>query len=145
MAATDTPDDAALQDFISAWQGAREVDAFSRSAALAYAYTGKADQAYQLLGSLALNANDEPMAQWAQLWRSRLETGVTRADILAEMRRDPVSDVPFKEWTLDKESAMTGITLAAGTEDAQAVFDQQKRQVDRGAMPSGRPGAIGLP
>ncbi len=145
VAATDTPDDAALQDFISAWQGAREVDAFSRSAALAYAYTGKADQAYQLLGSLALNANDEPMAQWAQLWRSRLETGVTRADILAEMRRDPVSDVPFKEWTLDKESAMTGITLAAGTEDAQAVFDQQKRQVNRGAMPSGRPGAIGLP
>ena len=145
VAATDTPDDAALQDFISAWQGAREVDAFSRSAALAYAYTGKADAAYQLLGSLAQNSNDEPMAKWAKQWRSRLEAGVTRGDILAEMRRDPVSDAPFKEWTLDKETAIMGVSLTAGMEAAQAFVDQQQRQQNRGAMSSGRPGAIGLP
>jgi hypothetical protein len=82
------------------------VDTLARSAALAYAYAGHANEAHETLGSLAQNGRDEPMAQWARQWQGRLEAGVTRGDILAEMRRLPEHDASFKEWTLDKKSAM---------------------------------------
>ena len=140
VAATDTPDDAALQGLILAWQSAREVDAFARSAALAYAYTGKPDEAYLALGSLALNVHNEPMAKWAKQWRSRLEAGVTRADILAEMRRDPASDAPLKEWTLDKESAMMSVERGYGLEAAASFIEEQQQQQNSGTQPSNRPG-----
>ncbi len=140
VAATDAPDDAALQGLALGWKSVREVDAFARSAALADAYAGKADDAYLALGSLALNADDEPMANWARQWRSRLQAGVTRADILAEMRRDPASDVPFKEWTLDKESARMGVEQAIGLETAAAIIQQQQQQNGAALAPKVPPG-----
>jgi hypothetical protein len=45
VAATDAPRRAALEGVIAAWQAGREVAALGRSAALAYAYAGKADEA----------------------------------------------------------------------------------------------------
>lgn len=128
VATGDSPDDAALQGVIMAWRSAREVDAHARSAALAYAYTGRGDDAYQALGSLAQNADDEPMAQWAKQWRSRLEAGVTRGDILAEMRRQPASDTAFKEWTIDKEDAMQKVERSYGLEAADSFVQEQQRQ-----------------
>ncbi|MFG6490348.1 hypothetical protein ACG04R_27000 [Roseateles sp. BYS78W] len=127
VAATEEPGSAALQGVISAWQASREVDALARSAALAYAYEGNADAAYQALGALAgsAGAGDSPQAQWARQWQGRLSTGVARRDILAEMRRDPVPEMPFKEWTLDKKSAMQAAELAAGLEGAQSFMQQQ--------------------
>ena len=135
VAATDAPDDAALQGVISAWQSAREVDALARSAALAYAYAGKADEAYRALASLAQNLDDEPMAQWATQWRSRLEAGVTRGAILAEMRRHPAADASFKEWTIDKASVMKRVMLSAGLESAESFIKQQQEQQKQAAQP----------
>jgi hypothetical protein len=141
VAATDVPDSAALQGVISAWQAAREVDALARSAALAYAYAGNADEAHQTLESLTQNMHDEPMAQWAKQWQGRLDAGVTRGDILAEMRRDPVPDAPFKEWTVDKESVMQKVELNAGLEAAQpfikAAQEQQARQAPANDLSGG--------
>jgi len=125
VAATEAPGSAALQGVILAWQATREVDALARSAALAYAYEGNADAAYQALSALAGNAGDSPQAQWARQWQGRLSTGVARRDILAEMRRDPVPETPFKEWTLDKKSTMQAAELAAGLEGAQSFMQQQ--------------------
>ena len=135
VAATDAPDDATLQGVISAWQASREVDALAGAAALAYAYTGKADEAFQALGSLTQNANGAPMAAWARQWQGRLQAGVTRGDILAEMRRNPASDAPFKEWTLDKSSVMQKVALNAGLESAQSFIKQQQDQQQPGMQP----------
>ncbi|MBV8502313.1 MAG: hypothetical protein JO006_11385 [Paucibacter sp.] len=143
VAATDTPGDAALQGVIRAWQSAREVDALARYAALGYAYAGEADEAYRALGTLAQNVDDEPMARWAKQWRSRLEAGVTRSDILAEMRRDPASDVPFKEWTVDKQSAMQKVERSYGLEAADAFIKEQQLQQNTATQPSNSLGASG--
>ncbi|XHS76308.1 hypothetical protein ACFJGW_11200 [Burkholderiaceae bacterium UC74_6] len=141
VAATDTPSDAALQDIILAWQSAREVDALARSAALVYAYAGKGDDAYRALGSLAQNVYDGPMAKWAKLWRSRLETGVTRGDILAEMRRESASETPFKEWTVDKQSAMQKVERSYGLEAADSFIKAQQQQ-NNATQPSNGLGSV---
>ena len=128
VAATDGPAGAALEGVISAWQTSREVDALARSAALAYAYAGQADAAFQTLGSLAKNARAEPMAQWAKQWQHRLEAGVTRGDILAEMRRSPAPDTSFKDWTIDKERVMQKVERSAGLEAAESFIKDMERQ-----------------
>ncbi|MDR7296612.1 hypothetical protein J2X16_001951 [Pelomonas aquatica] len=138
VAVTDAPpDDSTLQSVISVWQTARDIDALTGSAALAYAYAGKADEAYQTLGSLVQNVNDEPMGQWARQWQGRLQTGVTRGDILAEMRRDPAPDKPFKVWTVDKESVMRQVERSYGLEAADAFIKEYQRQQNKaGQQPS---------
>ena len=128
VAATDVPDDAALQGVIAAWQTAREVDAMTRAAALAYAYAGKADEAYKTLGSLAQNVRNQPTAEWAKQWQGRLETGVSRGDILAEMRRPVGADAPFKEWTLDKQSVMQKVERSYGLQAAESFIKQEQQK-----------------
>lgn len=68
------------------------------------------------------------MARWAKRWQSRLETGVSRGDILAEMRRTPATDAPFQEWTLDKERVMQKVARAYGMEAAEPVIREMQRQ-----------------
>jgi hypothetical protein len=107
------------------------------SAALAYAYAGKADDAYRSLGVLAQTVNDPPTARWARQWRSRLETGVTRGEILAEMRRDQAPDEPVREWTVDKGGVLRKVELSSGLEAAQSfIRDQQQQPQGKTAQPS---------
>jgi len=138
-AATDAPDDAALLGVISAWQTARDVDALTRSAALAYAYAGKADEAHRTLGSLTRNPHDPLMADWARQWQGRLETGVNRSDILAEMRRAGPPDAPLKAWTIDKQGVLQKVERSSGLEAAESFIKEQQRQ-SQGAQPSNSPG-----
>jgi hypothetical protein len=142
VAASDGPDDSVVQAVISAWQSAREVDALAASAALAYAYTGRADEADRILGAMARTASDGATASWAAQWQDRLEAGVTRGDILAEMRRDAAADAPFKEWTLHHPSVMRKVKLARGLEAAQYFINEQRQQQDRdrAAQPSSNQG-----
>ncbi|MDR7267395.1 tetratricopeptide (TPR) repeat protein [Pelomonas saccharophila] len=139
VAASETPDDAALQGVISAWQAARDVDAVGRSAALAHAYAGNADEAYRTLGSLVQDPRDPPMVQWARQWQARLETGVSRADILAEMRSIDAPDVPLKEWTIDKQSVLQKVERNSGLEAAESFIKEQQRQ-SQGLQPQNNPG-----
>jgi hypothetical protein len=139
VASNDEPGSAALQGVITAWQNSREVDALARSAALSYAYAGKADEAHETLGSLAQGVRDKPMAQWARQWQSRLETGVSRGDILAEMRRDSAPDASFKEWTIDKDSVLQAVELQYGLERADDMIRQSTKQ-QQGATPPSRDG-----
>ena len=128
VAASDGPGDDALQGVISAWQTAREVDAIGRSAALAFAFAGKADEAHRTLASLAQDVRDAPSAQWARQWQSRLETGVSRGDILAEMRRSAASDASFKEWTIDKQRVLQMVERGHGMESADYAIKELARQ-----------------
>jgi hypothetical protein len=134
VAATDAPGDAALAGVVSAWQAAREVDTLAKAAVLASAYSGRADEAHQWLAPLAQDMRDKPMAEWARQWRGRLEAGVTRADILAEMRRTAVADAPFKEWTIDKKSVLQAVERGYGLEAADS-FIKAGQEKDRTAMP----------
>lgn len=128
--AMEVPASSTLEGVIAAWQRAREVDALGRSAALAYAFTGKADQAHGTLAALAQNPSDAQAATWARQWRSRLETGVSRGDILAELRRDITQDQPLKEWTIDKERVLQLVERNAGLEAADSVIKEIARQND---------------
>jgi hypothetical protein len=132
LASAAAPDDAALQEVISAWQTARDINALTRSAALAHAFAGNADEALRALASLSQDLRDPSMARWASQWRGRLETGVTRRDILAEMRREETA-APFKDWTTDKEGVMQKVQLSAGLESAEALVKQ--RDASQQAMP----------
>jgi len=118
VATAPEPGTATLESVTRAWQAAREVDALTRSAALAYAYAGNADDAYAALASLALPLRSDAMARWARQWQGRLETGVSRGDILAEMRAPAPADKVFKEWTMEKEDVVREITLIQGLERA---------------------------
>jgi len=144
VAAEDEPDDVAVRRVISAWLTSRDVDALTRYAALAYAYVGEADQADRTLGSLARSARNPPLAQWARQWQRRLETGVSRREILAEMRRPAPFDLSAKEWTLDKDGVMQKVELGYGLESAASFIKEQQAQ-QRNEMPpatrqSGGPG-----
>ena len=137
MAATDAPDDAALSGVVSAWQAAREMDALAKSAALARAYSGRAEEAYQTLASLSQDTRDKPMAEWARHWRSRLETGVTRGDLVAEMRRAAAPDASFKEWTIDKKSVLQKVERGYGLEAAESfIKDAQQGGTAMPASPT---------
>jgi hypothetical protein len=128
LAAADYPREAALESVISAWRGAREVAELNRAAALAHAYAGNADEAFRALAVLAYDQRDPRMAEWAGEWQNRLRSGVTRRDILAEMRRVPPVEVASKAWTIDNESVLAKVKLAAGMQAAQAMLQQQKQQ-----------------
>ncbi len=142
VAATDVPAQAALEDVIMAWQATREVDALGRSAALAYAFIGKADEAHRALGAMARNGRDEPAAQWARQWQSRIETGVTRGAILAEMRRAPARDASFREWTLAKDGTMQAVERNHGLQAADAAIKEVARQ-ETGAPGNAPPDVTG--
>ena len=135
VAATDAPNDGALAGVVSASQAVREVDALAKSAVLASAFAGRADEAHRTLASQAQNTRDKPMSEWAQQWRSRLETGVTRGDILAEMRRTAAPDAPFKEWTIDKQSVLQKVELGHGMEAAES-FMKARQEQDRTSVPT---------
>jgi len=139
VATTDEPGNAVLTGVISAWQTAREVDVLTRSAALAYAYAGNADEAYQTLGSLAQDPRDPLTVQRARQWRARLETGVRRSDILAEMRRTDAPNAALKEWTIDKQGVLQKVERNAGLEAAESFIKEQQRQ-SQGMQPSNNPG-----
>jgi hypothetical protein len=133
---SDAPDDSAMQAVISAWQVAQDVDALAASAALAFAYTGKADAAHQILSGMARAASDDSTATWAAQWQERLEAGVTRGEILAEMRRNAVTDAPFKEWTIHHPAILRKLRMARSLQVIKELVTEQGPQ-QRG--PVGQP------
>lgn len=84
---------------VDAWRHARDVPAFSRAAALAYAWLGDANNAYQAFNSLIRNKQDADNAAWASTWLARLEKGVTRNQLLAAMRSENPALPGYRSWT----------------------------------------------
>ncbi len=117
--------DTALEGALTAWQSAREVGAYARSAALAHAYLGNTQQAKTLLKTLTLNPLDPQTASWAKTWQQKLAADASRGDILAEMRVEPVAATAFKEWTIDTKSVMETVRYNAGLDAAQNYFFNQ--------------------
>lgn len=150
LVAADMPDDAVLQGLLTTWQEAREVNAIAGAAALAQAYAGQGDQAHRSLAALVQDPQDPATAQWARQWQARLEAGVSRADIVAELRRnlrrdlhhDAGAGAPLKAWTVDKQAVLRQVQLAYGLAAAADFIkqqQQQQQQQDRSAPPSTGP------
>ena len=73
---------------IKAWRHGYDVPAFTRMAALAFAWRGDAAEAYQAFNTLVRNQRDVENAAWATTWLARLEKGVSREELLAAMRSE---------------------------------------------------------
>jgi len=113
-----------LESALTAWQSAREVGVFARSAALTHAYLGNSSQAKILLKTLALNTLDPHTATWAATWQKKLAAGASRDDIVAEMRVEQPAPA-FKEWTIDTSSVMATVRYNAGLDAAQNYLYNQ--------------------
>jgi hypothetical protein len=116
------PTPLALASAIAANDSAPEVPAYARAAALAYAYTGKADETETVLSALAQNTADTQSAAWARDWRQRLAHGVGRAELVAELRRTPAAR-PSREWTIATSDVMKKVECKASVEDIRATLD----------------------
>ena len=120
------PDAAAMDAAIAAWHNGHEVNLFARSAALALAYSGRGPEADNALTLIAHNERDPEMAKWAKTWQAKLSTGVSRDELVAEMRRQPASPTAFKEWTVATENLMDTVQYNAGIEDARGYLDSMR-------------------
>jgi tetratricopeptide (TPR) repeat protein len=83
---------------IDAWRHGHDVAAFTRVAALAYAWLGDAANAYQAFNTLARSAREPESATWAAAWLARLEKGVPRDELLAAMRNETPALPNFRSW-----------------------------------------------
>jgi hypothetical protein len=83
---------------VDAWRHTHDVPAFTRVAALAYAWLGDANGAYRVFNTLVRNERDVENAAWARTWLARLENGVPRAALLDAMRGEKAALPGFKWW-----------------------------------------------
>lgn len=128
ISAQDAPSEQSLGAAILAWKLAREVNTYSKSAALTYAYSGRKTEAQDTLALLLHNSRDPNMIEWAEAWQARLNSGVTQAELLRAMRLEPIAEPSFKEWTIATADVMKAVALAANSEAAKNVFVEQKKQ-----------------
>jgi hypothetical protein len=122
------PSNEILRAAITAAQLQPEVSSYNRAAALSHAYLKQLSEVESTLSLLAANSRDPHMAEWAKTWQTKFNTGVTRAEILAEMRLELVPAVSFKEWTIANYEVMQAVELAAGLQAAEGfILDQQQQ------------------
>lgn len=122
------PSNEILRAAIMAAQLQPEVSSYNRAAALSHAYLKQLSEVESTLSLMAANSRDPHMAEWAKTWQAKLNTGVTRAEILAEMRRELVPAASFKEWTIANYEVMQAVELAAGLQAAEGfILDQQQQ------------------
>jgi hypothetical protein len=88
LMAEDAPSERGVARAIDAWRHGQDIPAFTRAAALAYAWLGNAAGAYQALHTLAINEREPADAKWAAAWLARLEKGVPKEALLAAMRSE---------------------------------------------------------
>jgi hypothetical protein len=96
--------DTALTAAELAWKNGPGVNEYARAAALVHAYAGNSAKSRQALTVLANTGHDPAMATWARQWQTKLQEGVERSELLAELRSTPGSGTTFKAWTLSQDS-----------------------------------------
>ncbi|RZA06012.1 MAG: hypothetical protein EOO68_05745 [Moraxellaceae bacterium] len=136
----DVPNEQSLGAGILAWTLAREVSVYSKSAALIYAYIDRKTESQDALTLLLHNSRDPQMIEWAQSWKARSYSGITQAEILREMRLDPLLTPSFKEWTIATVDVMKSVALAANLEAAKNVIVEQRKQDQTPSGGSGNQG-----
>ncbi|RYY02224.1 MAG: hypothetical protein EOO53_14420 [Gammaproteobacteria bacterium] len=123
--AENTPSEKTLAYAFAAWKNANEVTTFTKAAALAYAYSTQVTKFQDTLALLSRNIRDPQTAAWAKTWQAKLDVGVKRSEILAEMRSELSN--PFKEWTIANETVMKEVELNSGLDAARSVINDQNQ------------------
>ena len=114
-----------------AWSNGREVNDYTRAAALMHAYAGNSAKSRLALSVLAHNRRDPAMAAWATEWQARLLAGVDGDEVLAELRRLPAHGAAFREWTIASDSVMQEVIRGAGIEKARHYLQGQAPSFDK--------------
>lgn len=122
------PNNEVLDAAVIAAQLQPEVSSYNRAAALSQAYLKRVSEAELSLRLMATNSRDPEMAEWAKTWQAKLNAGVTRSQLLAEMRIELVPATSFKEWTIANDEVMQAVQLASGLEAAQDFIKGQQMQ-----------------
>ncbi len=124
--AQEIPTEEVVKLAIQARRLAPEVNSYVRSAALAHAFLRHIPETERDLILIAQNTRDTQMSEWAKDWVKKLNAGVTRATILAEMRRNLALNSSFKEWTISSNEVMQDVKESIEMATAQKLYiDQQ--------------------
>lgn len=95
LMAEDAPSEHSVARAMDAWRHGQDIHAFTRAAALAYAWLGDAANAYQAFHTLAIDKRNPGDAKWAATWLASLEKGVPKEALLAAMRSErPATSAP---------------------------------------------------
>lgn len=135
-------EDAELLALVSSRSDAHDVPAHIGSAALALAFAGRPDEAQRRLALLALDPRDTAQADRARRWQARLSIGVSRGELLDELRRKAADPASAKAWTLDLTRVLQQVELGHGLAAAERFIKAQQLQQTQqggGASPSGGP------
>ncbi len=123
-----TPSNEILGAAIIAAQLQPEVSSYSRAAALSHAYLKQLPEVELSLSLMASHSREPQIAEWAKTWQAKLNAGVTRAQLLAEMRVELATAARFQEWTVANDEVMQAVALAAGLEAAEGFMRDQQMQ-----------------
>lgn len=129
--------DAALATALATLRSAHDIGTLALATAQAQAYAGRGDDAHRMLDALAQDLRDPELAASARQWQAQLEAGISRATILADMRRTPLPGTAQREWTVDKAVVMQAVERGFGLESAETFIKQQAQQRD--ALPPAPP------
>ena len=139
--AKNIPAEDVLTAAIQARKLAPEVNTYLRSAALSYAYLKRLPETEKTLDLMARNSRDTQMADWAKTWQAKLNSGVTRSILLAEMRLELEPNPRFSEWTVGSDSVMKevqkGSEMAAVADFLKAQQIQDQQMQNQNLQPSG--------
>jgi hypothetical protein len=127
----DAPGRAALDRVIAAWQTTRDSAPLARAAVLAWSYLGDAPKATHVLRMLANDPREPAMAAWAVQFQRRLDTGLTQAAILDEMRKGLDGGAPAgggNEWTFDLAGLIREVESEGGVEAARGAMQLQAQK-----------------
>lgn len=132
LSAPEEPAEDALGAAVIAAKLAREVSSYSKYAALTYAYLGQTQNARNVLNTLASNQREPEVAEWAKAWSQKIASGISRDQILAEMRSPSADTGRFSEWTYANAEVMQAIALAANKANANNLILDQQHQAKQG-------------
>ncbi|RYY77113.1 MAG: hypothetical protein EOO52_06415 [Gammaproteobacteria bacterium] len=124
----DTPSKETLSAAIKARTLAPEVSGYLRAAALSHAYLKELSETQATLDLMARNKRDPQMAEWANIWQAKLNTGVTRAALITEMHQEVQPDTRFTEWTLASDSVMQEVQRSAEMAAVTDFITEQRVQ-----------------
>ena len=135
-----TPPQAALSKVVAAWREAHEVTVLAQAAALVHAYRNDAAGAWRAMSLVQNNRRDPAAARWARELAARLEKGMTRGQLVDEMRRLSPLNAGFREWTVATRDLMRDAEARAGLKNLRNYLEGQM-----GLPQPGQPGLMPQP
>lgn len=132
------PSNDVLNAAINASKLTPEVSTYVRAAILSHAYLKQISETEAAIELLLKNRRDPVMSDWAKVWKEKLNAGVTRSQLLAEMRTELKPSPRFTEWTVASDDVMKDVQKSAEMAAiAGYLQEQQMQEMQRGMNGTG--------